>query len=192
MAYLPTFSAALINWECQFAHAPVCLPSSSFIAPVEMSCWALSSAIPLYLTSNTTCASFHVSDRQDALRVIRQMESLKDNWDGSGAVPILEETSKLATGFLSSLPTHVPAPDVAANPNGTISLEWENDLGRAHLEIGRTKYSLYFRRYEGGSLFRDGHVNEIDDSKERFVNEMFRLAPSQNYTICNIILEKAA
>ena len=191
MAYLTTFSAALITWD-QLGNAPVCIPSSSFIVPIEMSAWAVSSAIPLYRTGNTTCASFQVSDRQDALRAIGQMDSLKDNWDGSGAVSILRETSRLATGFLSSLPTHVPAPDVAANPNGTISLEWENDLGRAHLEIGRTKYSLYFRRFEGASLFSDGYVNEIDDSKERFVNEMFRLAPSPSYTISNIILEKAA
>jgi hypothetical protein len=117
------------------------------------------------------------------------MGSLGDNWDGFGSVVIPQTTSKTAAHFVSSLLSHVPAPEVSANSNGTISLEWENEVGRAHLEIGVTKYSLYFRHEGGDLVFRDGSVNEIDRTREGLQNEMFCLASPQDFTINDIRLE---
>lgn len=137
-------------------------------------------------------SSWNVLERQAAINVVNAAATLPENWDGFGAASIPEQISNVASGFISSLPVHVPAPEVTANSNGTISLEWENDLGRAHLEIGRTKYSLYFRRSEGQALYRDGVVNEIDQSKKKLLGSMYPVRATSDYTISSVRLRQAA
>jgi hypothetical protein len=139
-----------------------------------------------------TFASAHVSDREAALSAIQSVISLDDNWDGYGAVPVPAEIAQLAARMVSSLPSHVPVPEVSANPNGTISLEWENEQGRSHLEIGRTKFSLYFKRTTGSTLYQSGSIADIDDWKRNLLDEMFPLVPPSDYTISDIRLAKAA
>jgi hypothetical protein len=46
------------------------------------------------------------------------------NWDGYGALPITDETYRLAFRFLEVLPPGTPAPSVGAEPDGHITLEW--------------------------------------------------------------------
>src|SRR3989304_8495960 len=71
--------------------------------------WLLSNSMSLYSSTALTWASSYLSDRGTALQLIHSTESLNDNWDGFGGASILKEISSLAAGFVSSLPTHVPA-----------------------------------------------------------------------------------
>ena len=145
-----------------------------------------------YATVQDTFVSSYASDRDSALHTIQSMRALGHNWDGFGAVPVLPEITDLAAAILFSLPPNVPAPEVSANPNGTVSFEWENEQGRAHLELGRTKYSLYFKRTAGATLYANGFVAGIDDSTRNLLDEMFTPIPPLDYTISDIRFAKAA
>jgi hypothetical protein len=46
------------------------------------------------------------------------------NWDGEGARPISEVTLEMAVLFIRTLPDDVPLPEIAAEPDGAISLDW--------------------------------------------------------------------
>ncbi len=52
------------------------------------------------------------------------------NWDGHGAMPVSEETYRLAYRFIESLPLGIPAPSVGAEPDGHLTLEWHRSLRR--------------------------------------------------------------
>ena len=51
-------------------------------------------------------------------------ECSSEGWDGERAKPISEETLQSATTFLKSFPLGIEAPDVGAEPDGAITLEW--------------------------------------------------------------------
>ncbi len=46
------------------------------------------------------------------------------NWDGYGAEPITLDTYRAAYSFLEALPAGTEAPEVCAEPDGHLSLEW--------------------------------------------------------------------
>jgi hypothetical protein len=145
-------------------------------------------AVAGYSAFTVTLPTLNLLDRQTALQLIECMASLPENWDGYGGASIPAEISNIASGLIAALPVHVPTPEVSANANGTISLEWENDAGRAHLEIGKTRYSLYFRRPEGAPVYRDGSINELSSSKRKILTAMYPVAPTPDYTINSIRL----
>ena len=47
-----------------------------------------------------------------------------DGWDGDKAKPISEEVFRCAIRFLNSFPLGMEAPEVGAEPDGAITLEW--------------------------------------------------------------------
>lgn len=75
------------------------------------------------------------------------------NWDGYNAIPVSDRAFRLTYQFLESLPLCTPAPDLGAEPDGHLTLEWnrsprrtlsvsvspEGDLHYAAL-IGARKY----------------------------------------------------
>lgn len=48
-----------------------------------------------------------------------------EDWDSEGSAPVEPSTFMHAYNFLAALPTHTPAPDVAIDPDGEISFEWD-------------------------------------------------------------------
>ncbi len=154
--------------------------------------YQLGHGTPLYAAFNLSISAFNLIERQTALTAIDSIATLSENWDGFGSASIAGDIFQTASMFVSTLPLHIPTPEVSANPHGTISMEWENDLGRAHLEIGTSKYSLYFRRSQGPAIYRDGFINEIDQSRKRLLGAMYTVAPSQDFTINQIRLAPAA
>jgi len=150
-------------------------------------------AAPDYIIGlSSTSSALNIIERQTALNAIGSIASLAENWDGYGSASVGGDIIQTASTFLSALASHIPTPEVYANPHGTISMEWENDLGRAHLEFGRTTFSLYFRPSQGPTLYRDGAVNEIDQSKRKILGSMYALDTSQDYTINQIHMVQAA
>ncbi|MCE5340284.1 MAG: hypothetical protein LLF92_04045 [Planctomycetaceae bacterium] len=62
-------------------------------------------------------------------RVFQQLgnvfeECSSDGWDGEQAKPISGEVVRYAERFLNSLPFGMEAPEVGAEPDGAITLEW--------------------------------------------------------------------
>lgn len=51
------------------------------------------------------------------------------DWDGYGAVPIIEATYREAETVIRSLPSFVPPPDILAEPDGGIGLDWDKGEG---------------------------------------------------------------
>jgi hypothetical protein len=51
-------------------------------------------------------------------------ECSSEGWDGEQAKPISVEVLRCARGFLSSFPFGTEAPEIGAEPDGAITLEW--------------------------------------------------------------------
>ncbi len=70
--------------------------------------------------------------RQQAIRELRELtrECVADNWDGAGAVRIQGRTENFAEKFIRTLPYGTPMPELAASPDGSISLDWMPERGR--------------------------------------------------------------
>jgi hypothetical protein len=96
-----------------------------------------------------------------ARREIEELATLDGNWDGYGALKIQEQTRKNALAAVDLMLYWAPAPDIAPNSNGTISMEWETDSGIGHFEIGQTRYSFYIDREGGDPILADGRADEV-------------------------------
>jgi len=57
-------------------------------------------------------------------------ECAAPNWDGYGAIPVIPVTIAHAHRFLDALPADVPAPQVGAEPDGHVTLEWHRAARR--------------------------------------------------------------
>lgn len=72
-------------------------------------------------------------------------DCLKENWDGYGAAPASEGSRKLAVEFYNSLPNYFPEPEVAVDPDGEISLDWDvdanNTLSVSFSETGKLSFA---------------------------------------------------
>lgn len=53
-----------------------------------------------------------------------RVEADSTGWDGYGAKPVGFESYQQARRFLEALPTTAPPPEVSADPDGEISLDW--------------------------------------------------------------------
>lgn len=82
------------------------------------------------------------------------------NWDGEGALPVSPLTKQNAKDALKDILPVVSAPEISPNPSGTVSFEWETNEGKAHLEIGNTKYSFYVSPRFGNTIFHEGTVED--------------------------------
>lgn len=58
-------------------------------------------------------------------------------WDGAGAEAISEQAAERAACLIQVLPENLPLPEVAPEPDGSISLDWIQSRGRLlSLSIG--------------------------------------------------------
>ncbi len=58
-------------------------------------------------------------------------ECRSDNWDGYGAKRVGRRSYSEAARFCALLPASMPAPDVAADPDGEITFEWHEGQRKA-------------------------------------------------------------
>lgn len=55
----------------------------------------------------------------------RTLEECREpNWDGYGALPVIDSTYHLAQKFLEALPLGTQAPSICAEPDGHLTVEW--------------------------------------------------------------------
>jgi hypothetical protein len=67
--------------------------------------------------------------------VISQIRSLavecgKPDWNGDGALPVDSAATRTAESIVRALPEGFPVPEVSAEPDGAISLDWAHSRSR--------------------------------------------------------------
>lgn len=68
----------------------------------------------------------------------------KIGWDGEGAQPISPFAVDVAEELIRALPDEVPMPEIAAEPDGAISLDWIESRARAFsISVGVTGRLAY-------------------------------------------------
>jgi hypothetical protein len=94
----------------------------------------------------------------DDLARLKQ-ECAELGWEGYGAQPVNEETLDQVVAFLRALPEDVPVPDLVPEPDGEVSIEWQNGPRRVFsVSVGpheRLSYAglLGANRWHGVDLF---------------------------------------
>lgn len=83
-------------------------------------------------------------DKNSVLKEIDELIKLKANWDGYGAIPILEDSIHNAKSIVLDESINVSnIEDVQPNPNGTVSIVWSNGMNQVCLEVGTEKMSFF-------------------------------------------------
>jgi hypothetical protein len=106
-------------------------------------------------------------DKRQSVESILSFKSLEESWDGYGAYPLEVKSASNAIRFLEILDLNSKfynPTDIFPNPNGTVSLVWENEEDeRISLEIGNDAMSYYtkFNTVET-EFFNDVEVNEAN------------------------------
>ena len=82
-------------------------------------------------------------------------ECREPDWDGYGAHPTTMRAVEAAIRLLRTLPTSVPVPSVAADPDGSVILAWHVG-GRGRMLINLTSDSIlsYAALFENGNRCR--------------------------------------
>ncbi|MGQ0525247.1 MAG: hypothetical protein ACT4P8_16500 [Betaproteobacteria bacterium] len=71
-------------------------------------------------------------------------ECSRPDWDGNGACPLDERAALAAVDFIRALPEGVPLPDLASEPDGSISLDWIQSRNRLFsLSVGPSNRLVY-------------------------------------------------
>lgn len=105
-------------------------------------------------SASSRWADASLSDQLDAI------SELQPDWDGYGAASIEPAALAAARQLLGRLQ---PLPEIMLPASsGTLVLEWETPLGRAHLELGKQTYSFYAAPRNGQPIFLTGDVREED------------------------------
>jgi len=80
----------------------------------------------------------------------------------SGEVPVDEGTARMAIKFASTLPSFLPAPEIAADPDGEVSFDW---LGSSNnmfsVSVDRNGRLAYAGRFSGGR--KTNGVEQLSD-----------------------------
>lgn len=89
---------------------------------------------------------FAEEDKRQNLKIeTMRLAKLVDNWDEEGAMRVSTTAIKNVLNLLDHASIRIDLlQDIYANPNGTISVEWENDNNEyAGMQIGRKQMSYY-------------------------------------------------
>jgi hypothetical protein len=74
------------------------------------------------------------------VREIQNFAGLEENWDGEGALPVIEQVRENASEAIRRLYKIWGKPDVTPSPNGTVIFEWFHEKVEFYLEIGKDNY----------------------------------------------------
>lgn len=86
------------------------------------------------------------ADKAAFIERILSFKSLENNWDGYGALPSSVKCAKNTLTLIDSFDSFIlnKISDMHPNPNGTISIEWENKNSEIiSLEIGKDTFTYY-------------------------------------------------
>lgn len=91
------------------------------------------------------------SNKRECIDVILSFKSLTHSWDGFGAYPLQIASASNAIDIITELENinekFIKPEDIYPNPNGTVSITWENDFEeKVSAEIGNSNFS-FFAKY---------------------------------------------
>lgn len=99
---------------------------------------------------------------------LTDISTLPDDWDGCGAVAVSYEAIAHSRIFLDALNINDNLPDlILPNAAGTVLFEWEELLGSAHLEIGKSTFGFYTSPKIGESIMLGGPIEVLDAKQIR-------------------------
>lgn len=114
-------------------------------------------------------------------KLLRELGTLEDDWDGYGAASINAEIISQALDAFAFFCRNGFAPEINPNPHGTISFEWTSAKGKADLEIGTRDCSFYLKPVFGEPLyFRNVLSHDQRELVKSLVND--KLFPSSRLT----------
>ena len=99
-----------------------------------------------------------------------------DNWDGYDAKAISIDSYREAIRFARSLPTMIPLPEIAVDPDGEVALEWyEGPRKVVTVSIGSRNEITYaglfgFNKVNGTECFYDEIPKAILDNLDRLLS----------------------
>lgn len=89
-------------------------------------------------------ASFGAEKEADSKLRALFHECSEANWDGYDAEPVSPLAANLAEEFILSLPDDIPLPELSAEPDGSISLDWIISRQCLYsLSLGTNQYLAY-------------------------------------------------
>ncbi len=96
---------------------------------------------------------------------IRELSSLEEDWDGYGAIKVLPICISNAINIINSKNISCDyINDIYANPNGTVSIIWENEgESTVGLEVGEKEMSFYYVNGDSHEV-----VNHVPFSEESY------------------------
>lgn len=113
------------------------------------------------------------TQREVAMDEIRSFANYSDDWDGYGAIRPLSECLHHALEIIRNKNIRLDyLADIYPNPNGTLSLEWEQDENEIGLEVGKDEFS-YFAHF--------GEYHSYNNRKLYVAEEIERLAEFVSY-----------
>lgn len=95
-----------------------------------------------------------------------------DNWDEEGAMRVSTTAIKNVLNLLDHASIRIDLlRDIYANPNGTISVEWENDNNEfAGMQIGRKQMSYYVTHHSGSDYGSYEKISE--ENYQKFLTKL--------------------
>lgn len=92
-------------------------------------------------------------------------EAAQPDWDGHGAAAIQMGSVQHARKLVRALPTNFPAPEVAADPDGEVSVEWYRSPNWVFsISVGQEGTLTYAGRF--------GRVNRVRGIEEGMTDEL--------------------
>ena len=113
---------------------------------------------------------------------INEFINLPNNWDGYSAIPLFKEIGEKANQFIMLLSGIYidKISDIFPNPNGTLTIDWENSKEeKASLEIGLNTYSYFVKYNSNPPKFINGENIIVD--KEAFTQAISELFSEEFY-----------
>lgn len=117
-------------------------------------------ALNKYFEEISSITSKQNFSKHELITEILSFKTLNNNWDGYGAIPLEVRSAANILTLMDLIDENVfcTVDDIYPNPNGTISLSWNNHSGETvSLEVGNETLSYYVALSSQETLF----FNEI-------------------------------
>ncbi|MGD1216428.1 MAG: hypothetical protein ABR861_15715 [Terriglobales bacterium] len=127
---------------------------------------------------------YRVERTLDELDVVRDEASV-EGWDGYGAKPMNREAYLQAKRFLESLPTTAPQPEISADPDGDVALDWSfgsrKALSVSINERGRCTFACMrgYSTFRGTDWFDDGIPGSIANALSQLAHDSAATNPAR-------------